>query len=194
MNILPLSLESSPRSVPRPFGDGIYEQTLASNSRGGAERAEHVPVNVFFGVSDAEPRRKPGQPVAGSNNKVFTAVLDDKPASLANGNHRAFGLYCSDPHLWGKLLRCFSHFRPEPFTDVVAVLCLCWLFALLFLPLARVGENRFVKTGEYLRLFGFHHLAMIVMNMDSNIKDNVEPVTWPIIEAQLTYWSFAASL
>jgi hypothetical protein len=24
---------------------------------------------------------------------------------------------------------------------------------------------------------------MIVMNMDSNIKDNVEPVTWPTIEA-----------
>jgi hypothetical protein len=35
---------------------------------------------------------------------------------------------------------------------------------------------------------------MIVMNMDSNIKDNVEPITWPTIEAQLTYWSFAASL
>jgi hypothetical protein len=92
------------------------------------------------------------------------------------------------------LLRCFSHFRPEPFTDVVAVLCLCWLFALLFLPLASVGENRFVKIGEYLRLFGFHHLAMIVMNMDSNIKDNVEPVTWPTIETQLAYWSFAASI
>jgi hypothetical protein len=146
-------------------GDGIYEQTLASNSRGGAERAEHVPVNVFFGVSDAKPRRKPGQAVAGSNNKVFTAVLDDEPASLANGNHRALGFYRSDPHLWVKLLRCFSPFRPEPFTDVVAVLCLCWLVALLFLPLARVGENRFVKIGEYLRLFGFHHLRMIVMNM-----------------------------
>ena len=120
--------------------------------------------------------------MAGSNNKVFTAMLDDKPASLANGNYRAFGFCRSDPHLWVKLLRCFSHFRPEPFTDVVGVLCLCWLFALLFLPLARVGENRFVKTGEYLRLFGFHHLAMIVMNMDSNIKNNVEPVTWPTIE------------
>ena len=41
------------------------------------------------------------------------------------------------------------------------------LFALLFLPFARVGNDRFLKTGEYLRLFGFHHLAMIVMNMDS---------------------------
>jgi len=62
------------------------------------------------------------------------------------------------------LLRCFSHFRAEPFTDVVVVLCPCCLFALLFLPSARAGE--------YLPLFGFHHLAMIVMNMDSNIKDN----------------------
>jgi len=53
--------------------------------------------------------------------------------------------------------------------------------------LARVGENRFVKTGEYLRLFGFHHLAMIVMNMASNIKNNVEPVTLPTIET--AYWS-----
>jgi hypothetical protein len=123
--------------------------------------------------------------VAGSNNKVFTAVLDDKPASLANGNHRAFGFYRSDPHLWVKLLCCFSRFRPEPFTDVVAILCLCWLFALLFLPLARVGENRFVKTGAYLRPFGFHHLAMIVMNMDSNIKHNVDPLTWLTIETQL---------
>jgi hypothetical protein len=35
---------------------------------------------------------------------------------------------------------------------------------------------------------------MIVMNMDSNIKDNVEPVTRPTIEAQLAYWSFAASI
>jgi hypothetical protein len=50
-----------------------------------------------------------------------------------------------------------------------------WLFALFFLALARVGENRFVKTGEHLRLFGLHHLAMIVTNVDSNIKDNVEP-------------------
>jgi hypothetical protein len=32
-----------------------------------------------------------------------------------------------------------------------------------------------VKTGEHLRLFGLHHLAMIVTNVDSNIKDNVEP-------------------
>jgi hypothetical protein len=32
------------------------------------------------------------------------------------------------------------------------------------------------------------------MNMDSNIKDNVDPVTWPIIETQLAYWSFAASI
>jgi hypothetical protein len=24
---------------------------------------------------------------------------------------------------------------------------------------------------------------------DSNIKDNVEPVTWPTIETQLAYWS-----
>jgi hypothetical protein len=59
------------------------------------------------------------------------------------------------------------------------------LFALLFLPLARVGENRFVKTGAYLRPFGFHHLAMIVMNMDSNIKHNVDPLTWLTIETQL---------
>jgi hypothetical protein len=35
---------------------------------------------------------------------------------------------------------------------------------------------------------------MIVMNMDSNIKDNVEPVTWPTIETQLAYRSFAASI
>jgi hypothetical protein len=35
---------------------------------------------------------------------------------------------------------------------------------------------------------------MIVMNMDSNIKDNVEPVSWPAIETQLAYWSFAASI
>ena len=27
------------------------------------------------------------------------------------------------------------------------------------------------------------------MNMDSNIKDNGEPVTWPTIETQLAYWS-----
>jgi hypothetical protein len=47
------------------------------------------------------------------------------------------------------------------------------LFALLFPSLARVGENRFLKTVAYLRSFGFHHLAMIVMNMDSNIKNNV---------------------
>jgi hypothetical protein len=93
--------------------------------------------------------------LAGSNNKVFAAVLDDKPASLANGEHRAFGLfpfgwlYRSGPHLSGKLLRCFSHFRPEPFTDFVAGHCLCLLFALLFLSLARVGENSFVKIGEY---------------------------------------------
>jgi len=33
---------------------------------------------------------------------------------------------------------------------------------------------------------------MIVMNMDSNIKDNV--VTWPTIETQLAYRSFAASI
>jgi hypothetical protein len=63
------------------------------------------------------------------------------------------------------------------------------LFELLFLPVARVGENRFVKIGEYLRLFGFHNLAMIVMNMDLNIKDNVEPVTWSTIETLLAYWS-----
>ena len=119
--------------------------------------------------------------MAGSNNKVFTAVFNDKPASLANCNHRAFGLYRSDPPLRGMLLRCFLLFRAEPFTDVVVVLCLCCLFALLFLPLARAGE--------YLPLFGFHHFAMIVMNMDSNIKDNVEPVTWPTIETQLAYWS-----
>jgi hypothetical protein len=30
--------------------------------------------------------------------------------------------------------------------------------------------------------------------MDSNIKDNLEPVTWPTIETQLAYWSFAASI
>src|SRR4029450_4252241 len=108
-------------------GDGIYEQTLASNSRGGAERAEDVPVNVFFGVRESEPRRKPGQAVAGSHNKVFAAVLDDKPASLANGNYLAFGLfpvgwpYRSDPRPPGKLSRFFPHFRPEPFVDMAAV-------------------------------------------------------------------------
>jgi hypothetical protein len=101
---------------------GFMNRHSQATVGGGAERAQHVPVNVFFGVSDAEPRRKPGQPVAGSNNKVFTAVLDDKPASLANGNHRAFGLfpfdwlYRSDPHLWGMLLRCFSHRSSQPIT------------------------------------------------------------------------------
>ena len=99
--------------------------------------------------------------------KCSIGVIDDEPAFLPNCNHGAFGFYPSDPHFWVKLLRCFSRFRPEPFTDVVAVLCLCWLFALLFLPLARVGENRFVKTGECFRVFGFHHSAIIVMNTDS---------------------------
>ena len=101
---------------------GFMNRHSQATVGGGAERAQHVPVNVFFGVSDAEPRRKAGQAVAGSNNKVFTAVLDDKPASLANGNHRAFGLfpfdwlYRSDPHLWGMLLRCFSHRSSQPIT------------------------------------------------------------------------------
>src|SRR6185312_15826034 len=81
-------------------GDGIYEQTLASNSRGGAERAEHVPINVFFGVSNAEAGRKPGQAMAGSNNKVFTAVLNDKPAPFANSNYRTLGFHRFNPPLW----------------------------------------------------------------------------------------------
>ena len=65
--------------------------------------------------------------------------------------HRAFGLYRSGPHLRGKLLRCFSHFRPEPFMDVAAVLGLRLPFALFLLPQ--------VTVGEYLRLFGFHHFV-----------------------------------
>jgi hypothetical protein len=32
------------------------------------------------------------------------------------------------------------------------------------------------------------------MNMDSNIKDNVEPVTWPTIETQLALLVIAASI
>jgi hypothetical protein len=90
---------------------------------------------------------------------VFAAMLDDKPASLSNGNHRAFGLfpfgwpYRSDPRLRGKLLRCFSHFRPKPFLDVAAVLGLRLPFALFLLPQ--------VTVGEYLRPFGFHHLIIV---------------------------------
>jgi hypothetical protein len=94
-------------------------------------------------------------------------VLHDKPASFANRNYRALGFYRSELHLWVKLLRCFSRFRPEPLTDVVAVICLCWFLALLFLPFASLGANRFVRTGTGLRLFGFRHLAMMLMNMDS---------------------------
>jgi hypothetical protein len=60
------------------------------------------------------------------------------------------GLIRSDPRLRVKLLRCFSHFRPEPFVDVAAVLGLRLPFALFLLPQ--------VTVGEYLRLFGFHHL------------------------------------
>jgi hypothetical protein len=94
--------------------------------------------------------------VAGSHNKVFAAMLDDKPASLSNGNHRSFGLfpfgwpYRSYPRLRGKLLRRFSHFRPKPFLDVAAVLELRLPFALFLLPQ--------VTVGKYLRFFGFHHL------------------------------------
>src|SRR5436305_9583187 len=124
----------------------MYVQTLAGKCLCRSEWAMHFPINVFFGVSYAEPRRKPGQTVAGSHNKVFAAVLDDKPASLANGNHRAFGLfpfgwpYRSDPGLRRKLLRSFSHFRPEPFMDVAAVLGLRLPFALFLLPQVTVGE------------------------------------------------------
>jgi hypothetical protein len=35
---------------------------------------------------------------------------------------------------------------------------------------------------------------MIVMNMDSNIKNNVEPVTLPTIETQLAYWQIGVDL
>src|SRR6516225_6806163 len=84
--------------------------------------------------------------VTASHNKVFAAMLDDKPASLSNGNHRSFALfpfdwpYRSYPRLRGKLLRSFSHFRPKPFLDVAAVLELRLPFALFLLPQVTVGK------------------------------------------------------
>ena len=117
--------------------------------------------------------------MAGSNDKVFTAVLDDKPASLANGNHRAIGLFALIRIYERKLLRCRSYFRLEPFTgSLPCFVCARWsrcCFSVDEGPRKLVCENQRM----YFRVFGSRRLEMTVMNMDSNIKDNMEPVPQP---------------
>jgi len=117
--------------------------------------------------------------MAGSNNKVFTAVLDDKPASLANGNQRAFGFYRLIPSL-GKALALLFAFSAGTIHGCRCRTLSVLLFALLFCRWRGVGENRFDENRRVSSSLGFHHLAMIVMNKDSNIKNNVSRLPCPL--------------